>query len=154
MSMYLINDIATICRLKRQWKSSKNYSGKVVKIAGNNCNFGSHWLLAVNHCNQCSDWLQLVNHCQMCRYYLQLSAVKNHMQWITTIQNRVQSFNCTFTALSLQRFAVYMHEMWKATLTAIWKWGVSKQGILKSPVSHVLNFLAWIKLIFDTADCT
>ena len=101
MSMYLINEIATICLLKRQWKSSKNYSGKVVKIAGNNCNFGSHWLLAVNHCNQCSDWLQVVNDCQNCSYYLQLSAVKNHMQWITTIQNRVQSFNCTFTALSL-----------------------------------------------------
>ena len=117
MSMYLINEITTICLLKRQWKSSKNYSGKVVKIAGNNCNFGSHWLLAVNHCNQCSDWLQVVNDCQNCSYYLQLSAVKNHMQWITTIQNRVQSFNCTFTALSLQRFAVYSrvsnkHRVW------------------------------------------
>ena len=39
------------------------------------------------------------------------------------------------------------------TLTAaVWKLGVSKQGILKSPVSHVVNFLGWIKLIFDTAD--
>ena len=35
------------------------------------------------------------------------------------------------------------------TLTAVWKWGVSKRGILKSPVSHVVNFLGWIKLIFD-----
>ena len=33
------------------------------------------------------------------------------------------------------------------TLTVVFKW-----GILKSPVSHVLNFLGWIKLIFDTAD--
>ena len=38
------------------------------------------------------------------------------------------------------------------TLTTIWKWGVSKRGILKSPNSHVLNFLGWIKLIFDTTD--
>ena len=38
------------------------------------------------------------------------------------------------------------------TLTAIWKRGVSKQGILKGLVSHVLNFLGWIKLIFDTTD--
>ena len=38
------------------------------------------------------------------------------------------------------------------TLTAVWKWGVSKRGILKSAVSHVLNFLGWIKLIFDTTD--
>ena len=37
------------------------------------------------------------------------------------------------------------------TLTAIWKRGVSKRGILESPVSYVLNFLGWIKLIFDTA---
>ena len=35
------------------------------------------------------------------------------------------------------------------TLTAVWKPGVSKRGILKSPV---LYFLGWIKLIFDTAD--
>ena len=30
------------------------------------------------------------------------------------------------------------------TSTAIWKQGVSDWGILKSPVSHVLNFLGWI----------
>ena len=29
----------------------------------------------------------------------------------------------------------------------IWKWGGSKRGILKSLVSHVLNFKSWIKLI-------
>ena len=28
-------------------------------------------------------------------------------------------------------------------VTAVWKWGISKRGILKSPVSHVLNFLRW-----------
>ena len=39
-----------------------------------------------------------------------------------------------------------------ALKTLIWKRGISKQGILKSPVSHVLNFLGWIKLIFDTSD--
>ena len=37
------------------------------------------------------------------------------------------------------------------TLTAVWKRGVSKRGILKSPVSHVPNFLGYIKLIFDTS---
>ena len=31
------------------------------------------------------------------------------------------------------------------TLTAVWKCGISEQGILKSPISHVLNFLGWIK---------
>ena len=92
---------------KKAVEKRKNYSGKVVKIAGNNCNFGSHWLLAVNHCNQCSDWLQIVNDCQNCNYYLQLNAVKNHMQWITTIQNRVQSFNCTFTAKVCSVLKIY-----------------------------------------------
>ena len=38
------------------------------------------------------------------------------------------------------------------TLTAVWKRGISKRGIFKSPDSHVLNFLGWIKLILDTAD--
>ena len=139
MSMYLINEIATICLLKRQWKSSKNYSGKVVKIAGNNCNFGSHWLLAVNHCNQCSDWLQIVNDCQNCNYYLQLNAVKNHMQWITTIQNRVQSFNCTFTALSLQRFAVYffLSTYWITPVRFYWRYSLV-----------ILHFADWGLIIF------
>ena len=35
------------------------------------------------------------------------------------------------------------------TLVPIWKRGVSKRGILKSLVSHVLNFKSWIKLIYD-----
>ena len=35
------------------------------------------------------------------------------------------------------------------TLGPIWKQGVSKRGILKSLVSHVLNFLGWIQLICD-----
>ena len=30
--------------------------------------------------------------------------------------------------------------------------GISKQGILKSLVSHFLNFKSWIKLIYDTVD--
>ena len=38
------------------------------------------------------------------------------------------------------------------TLILVWKWGDSKQGILKSLVSHVLNFKRWIKLIYDTVD--
>ena len=57
-----------------------------------------------------------------------------------------------------QIFGRIMSESWRnlspeATVTQrlIWKWGVSKQGILKSPVSHVLNFLGWIWFIFDTA---
>ena len=39
----------------------------------------------------------------------------------------------------------------EATVTQrlIWKRGVSKRGILKSLVSHVLNFKSWIKLIYD-----
>ena len=36
--------------------------------------------------------------------------------------------------------------IWK---TAICKLGVSKRGILKCPVSYVLNFRGWIKLIYD-----
>ena len=32
VSIFLIHEIATICLWKRQWKSSKNYSGKVVKL--------------------------------------------------------------------------------------------------------------------------
>ena len=35
------------------------------------------------------------------------------------------------------------------TLVPVWKRGVSKRGILKSLVSHVLNFKSWIKLIYD-----
>ena len=42
----------------------------------------------------------------------------------------------------------------EAIVTTVWKmaickWGVSKQGILKCPVSHVLNFRGWIELIYD-----
>ena len=36
--------------------------------------------------------------------------------------------------------------------TSVWKWGISKRGILQSSVSHVLNFTGWIKLIFNTVD--
>ena len=44
-----------------------------------------------------------------------------------------------------------IHLCLEATVTQclIWKWGVSKWGILKSLVSHVLNFKSWIKLIYD-----
>ena len=38
------------------------------------------------------------------------------------------------------------------TLVPVWKQGVSKRGILKSLVSHFLNFKSWIKLIYDTVD--
>ena len=38
------------------------------------------------------------------------------------------------------------------TLVLIWKQSVSKRGILKSLVSHVLNFKSWIKLIYDTVN--
>ena len=42
----------------------------------------------------------------------------------------------------------------QATVTTVWKtpvckWGVCKRGILKCPVSYVLNFRGWIKLIYD-----
>ena len=42
----------------------------------------------------------------------------------------------------------------EATVTTVWKTaickqGVSKRGILKCPVSYVLNFRGWIKLIYD-----
>ena len=39
----------------------------------------------------------------------------------------------------------------EATVTQrlVWKRGISKWGILKSLVSHVLNFKSWIKLIYD-----
>ena len=35
------------------------------------------------------------------------------------------------------------------SLVPIWKRGVSKRGILKSLVSHFLNFKSWIKFIYD-----
>ena len=38
------------------------------------------------------------------------------------------------------------------TLVFVWKQGVSKRGILKSLVSHLLNLESWIKLIYDTVD--
>ena len=41
----------------------------------------------------------------------------------------------------------------EATVTLVLTWkGISKQGILKSLVSHVLNFKSWIKVIHDTVD--
>ena len=42
----------------------------------------------------------------------------------------------------------------EATVTQrlIWIQGIPKRGILKNPVSHFLNLLGRIKLIFDTAD--
>ena len=39
-----------------------------------------------------------------------------------------------------------------ATQRLVWKRGISKRGILKSLVSHFLNFKSWIKLIYDTVD--
>ena len=36
--------------------------------------------------------------------------------------------------------------------TSIWNQGISKQGILQSPISHVLNLNIWIKLVLDTLD--
>ena len=38
----------------------------------------------------------------------------------------------------------------QATVTTVWKTPVCKRGILKCPVSYVLNFRGLIKLIFDT----
>ena len=45
----------------------------------------------------------------------------------------------------------------EATVTPIWetaicKWGICKQDILKHPIFNVLNFRGWIKHIFDTVD--
>ena len=39
----------------------------------------------------------------------------------------------------------------EATVTQrlVWKRGIAKRGILKSFVSHVLNFMNWIKPIYD-----
>ena len=42
----------------------------------------------------------------------------------------------------------------EATVTTVWKMAVCKQcilkwGVLKYPVSHVLNFRGWIELIYD-----
>ena len=45
----------------------------------------------------------------------------------------------------------------QATVTTVWKTpvckqGVCKRGILNCPVSYVLHFSGWIKLIFDTVN--
>ena len=37
----------------------------------------------------------------------------------------------------------------KATVTTVWKTPLCKRGVLKCPVSYVLNFRGWIKLIQD-----
>ena len=37
-------------------------------------------------------------------------------------------------------------------LVPIWKRGVFKRGNLKSLISHVLSFISWIKLIYDTVN--
>ena len=37
----------------------------------------------------------------------------------------------------------------QATVTTVWKTPVCKRGVLKCPVSYVLNFRGWIKLIYD-----
>ena len=37
----------------------------------------------------------------------------------------------------------------QATVTTVWKTPVCKWGILKCPISYVLNFRGWIKLIYD-----
>ena len=37
------------------------------------------------------------------------------------------------------------------TLNAIWKWGISKQGILKNHVFRFLSISGWIVTIFDLA---
>ena len=37
----------------------------------------------------------------------------------------------------------------QATVTTVWKTPICKRGILKCPVSYVLNFRGWIRLIYD-----
>ena len=65
--------------------------------------------------------------------------------------------------ITLHRHAIYLwlsHDQEhctfspQATVTTVWKtpvckWGVCKRGILKCPVSYVMNFRGWIKLIYD-----
>ena len=44
----------------------------------------------------------------------------------------------------------------QTTVTTIWKTPVCKRGIFKRPVSYVMNFRGWIKLIYDkiTLNCS
>ena len=48
--------------------------------------------------------------CNFYNYSLQYSAVEHCMQWVTVTKTRLQSFDCTSTAKSLQRFAVWTFE--------------------------------------------
>ena len=81
------------------------------------------WMLAILKntffiCNLCSystvkhdafQWLQFLQlfTAIQCSGTLQYSAVEHCMQWVTVTKTRLQSFDCTSTAKSLQRFAVY-----------------------------------------------
>ena len=47
--------------------------------------------------------------------------------------------------IQYQRLTLYP----EATVTTIWKTAICKGGILKCPVSHVVNFRSWIKIIYD-----
>ena len=84
---------------------------------------------------------------------------KNILPIISFIDMRAPKKQSTMGFINLKRvhfLNCYRHRSLSseanATLFPIWKRGFSKQGILKSLISHVLNCKSWIKLIYDTLD--
>ena len=74
-----------------------------------------------------------------------LRCLPTYIPKYTVVQNKQHkvNFRCKIYTLSPKA---------TVTLVLVWKQGVSKLGILKSLVSHFLNFKSWIKLIYDTVD--
>ena len=56
-------------------------------------------------------------------------------------------FDWNFKASAMHKIGVCICP--QATVTTVWKTPVCKRGILKCPVSYVLNFRGCIKLIYD-----
>ena len=82
-----------------------------------------------------------------------MSVVKYVTFWVN--MKLVAPLLRTCKKMDSNNICILMRRSPKATVTLVpvWKRGVSKQGILKSLVSDILNFKSRIKLIYDKITC-
>ena len=108
-----------------------------------------------SHCTYLLTFFMLRLH----RIQFLFALAKKGVKWVTTLEG-VQVCRLKQTSLkSLMKIGLWIFShpshlslCSEATviLVPITKWDVSKRGILKSLVFHVLNHKSWIKLIYDT----
>ena len=93
---------------------------------------------------------------QLCLHYFTLNNVLQHQPKLDNASLQISSIfpvlllrNCDFVQKSLAQLLTPKIQLCHVP---IWEQGIPNRGILKSLVSHVLNFKSWIKLIYNTVD--